>query len=366
MIETIEASALAIPFKLSFSHASATRAGTQAILVRAGARDGAVGFGEGCPREYVTGESVSTAQTFIARYVDEWRRQIAGVDGLRAWIGAHAEEIDANPAAWAAVETALLDLLARQRGCPVETLLGLAALEGSFRYTAVIGDGPAREFDAQLARYRQAGFRDFKIKLSGERARDQAKAGALRGAGIAPECVRADANNLWRDAAAAIEDLEAIGFPFFALEEPLQAGDYAGMARVAAARGAAVIVDESMARAAQLESLCGAAERWIVNLRVSKMGGVLRSLDFLARAKERGLRVIVGAHVGETSLLTRAALTVARAAGDALAGQEGAFGTHLLERDVVERPLMFGAAGRLDAAAFAAAPGWGLDVRPAA
>ena len=93
------------------------------------------------------------------------------------------------------------------------------------------------------------------------------------------------------------------------------------------------------------------------------MGG----LHPLARAwsKRRaraGIGVIVGAQVGETSLLTRAALTVARAAGDALVAQEGAFGTFLLERDVCDPPLMFGAGGVLDASAhpMLTAPGLGV------
>ena len=60
--------------------------------------------------------------------------------------------------------------------------------------------------------------------------------------------------------------------------------------------------------------------------------------------------MIVGAQVGETSLLTRAALTVAQAAGSALFAQEGAFGTFLLTRDVCEPPLMFGAGGVLHVA----------------
>jgi hypothetical protein len=74
--------------------------------------------------------------------------------------------------------------------------------------------------------------------------------------------------------------------------------------------------------------------------------------------------VIIGAQVGETSLLTRAALTLATAAGDLLAGQEGAFGTHLLSRELCEPVLMFGAGGRLDAdliEALAGRPGFGLD-----
>ena len=41
--------------------------------------------------------------------------------------------------------------------------------------------------------------------------------------------------------------------------------------------------------------------------------------------------------VGETSLLTRAGLTIANAFRDCICAQEGAFGTHLLERDVVSQ-----------------------------
>jgi hypothetical protein len=81
----------------------------------------------------------------------------------------------------------------------------------------------------------------------------------------------------------------------------------------------------------------------------------------IAGARARGIGVIVGAQVGETSLLTRAGLTAARAASDALVAQEGAFGTFLLQRDVCDPPLMFGAGGMLDASAhpMLTAPGLG-------
>ena len=72
-----------------------------------------------------------------------------------------------------------------------------------------------------------------------------------------------------------------------------------------------------------------------------------RALDVVRAACAAGHRVIVGAQVGETSLLTRAALPVAEAAGPALVAMEGGFGTLLLTRDVCDPPLMFGAGGRL-------------------
>ena len=74
--------------------------------------------------------------------------------------------------------------------------------------------------------------------------------------------------------------------------------------------------------------------------------------------------VIVGAQVGETSVLTRAGLTTAQAAGDGLLAQEGAFGVLLLAFDVAEPPLMFGPEGVLDADAleWSKKPGWGLAI----
>ena len=96
------------------------------------------------------------------------------------------------------------------------------------------------------------------------------------------------------------------------------------------------------------------------------MGGLLRSLAVLGAAHAAGISIIVGAQVGETSVLTRAGLVVARAAAGGLFAQEGAFGTHLLQTDVAHPPLMFGPAGVLDADAYGLSGrvGWGLTLRP--
>jgi L-alanine-DL-glutamate epimerase-like enolase superfamily enzyme len=349
IIKSIQASALAIPFNVAFKHASAERAATQSLWAEAHSWDGVVGFGEGCPREYVTRESLDSAQAFIGAHRDEWLGAIRDLGTLSDWARRHHRDIDAHPAAWTAVELALLDLLGKVEGKSVEALLRVPELAGRFQYTAVLGDASPREFEAQLARYLQAGFRDFKIKLSGDHKRDLAKVRALTAAGLPPEAVRADANNVWSEADAAIGALAALEFPFFALEEPLRAGDYAGLHRVASVLGTRIILDESFLRADQFDALSDQAERWIVNLRVSKMGGLLRSLELVREARRRGLRLVVGAHVGETSLLARAGLTVANSAPDILVAQEGAFGTRLLVHDVVEPLIIFGKGGVLDA-----------------
>lgn len=360
-IARLDVRPLAIPFRVTFRHAAAERAQTAAVWVEARDHAGNVGCGEGCPREYVTGESVDGALAFIARHADAVRQEAVDAGALATYAERHRAAIDANPAAWCALELAALDLFGRQSGRSVEALLRLPELAGVFRYTAVLGDSDPQIFTAQASRYRQLGFTDFKVKLSRDAARDRKRLEELAALGAAR--VRADANNLWRSVDEALAHLRPLAPLLFAVEEPLKAGDLAGMASVADELGVPVILDESCARAGQIAALPGPSARWIVNVRVSKMGGVGRALAAVAAARAAGIGVIVGAQVGETSVLTRAALPVAAAAGDRLEAQEGAFGTLLLARDVCDPPLMFGAGGLLDPAGVAARPGLGLEVR---
>jgi L-alanine-DL-glutamate epimerase-like enolase superfamily enzyme len=313
----------------------------------------------------VTGETVESALAFIAAHGAGLRREIVSLDTLTDWVGTRGSDIDRHPAAWCAIELALLDLLARERGVPLETLIGLPAPRGPFRYTAVVGDAASEVCAATIARYRRAGFTDFKIKLSGDAARDRAKLAGLRSeAGLR---VRVDANNLWSDADEAIAFLRALDYPFLAIEEPIGANQYEGLLRVAEALDTRIVLDESLLREEQLARLPGPPARWIANVRVSKAGGLLRSIDVVRAARAAGIAIIVGAQVGETSLLTRVALTVAQSAGEDLLAQEGAFGTHLLQHDVCDPPVMFGAGGVLepDLGGYLDAPGIGLRILPA-
>lgn len=338
---------LRIPFRVSFRHASATRTSTESIWVEAVDSDGRVGYGESCPRSYVTGENLDSCMSFFAKHRGELCRQVRCLEDLREWTANHRSEIDQSPAAWCAIELAVLDLLARRMSSSVEELLGLPKLDGTFCYTAVIGDQSESAFAKQLKRYREVGFEQFKVKLSGKPAQDAAKFGILSSDGILAKDVRVDANNLWKSPRDATSYLSPLAESFFAIEEPLVAGDFQGMRELAETLGKLVILDESFCRADQFAQIKSDYHRWLINLRVSKMGGLLRSLEVAQFACENNIGLVIGAQVGETSLLTRAALTVAQVARPVLKGQEGAFGKLLLEADVIESPLTFGARGRL-------------------
>ena len=184
-IKSIGANRLIIPFKVPFKHASAVRAATETIWVKITSIDGVVGFGEGCPRLYVTQENFDSSEKFIAAHLKDWCENLHDLTSLKEWVQKHNVDIDAHPSAWAAVEIALLDLLGKKQHCSVESLLGFSELSGHFYYTAVMGDAPIEAFKVQLAAYQHAGFLDFKIKLSGNLARDLEKIHALKAVGRA-------------------------------------------------------------------------------------------------------------------------------------------------------------------------------------
>jgi L-Ala-D/L-Glu epimerase / N-acetyl-D-glutamate racemase len=352
---------LRIPFTVAFRHAAAERAETATAWVEAIGDDGVVGCGESCPRTYVTGETLATARAFALKHEASLRAGVSSLDTLREWMAAHWREIDENPAAWCAIELALLDLLGKRQRAPVEMLLSMPLLEGRFCYTAVLGDSSPAGFHAMAERYLQQGFTDFKVKLSGDIQRDSEKLAVFKDRPAGSIRVRADANNLWTNSQQAIDALTHLTFPFFAIEEPIGKDRHGDLPAIARALNCRIVLDESFVRRDQLSLLADPPSQWLVNIRVSKMGGLIRSLEAVDAARRHGVGVIVGAQVGETSLLTRAALPVARAAADRLVAQEGAFGTFLLARDTCQPPIMFGKGGVLDTASTPAlaAPGLG-------
>lgn len=342
-LKHIELKKLEIPFRVSFKHASAERTTTETVIAEAHSENGMIGYGEGCPRSYVTGESIESCMDFMASH-HQSIVSIDSIDSLRAFVSATQPAIDKNPAAWCAIETAILDSLGKLEEKSIEAVIGIPEIQGSFHYTAVLGVSNPKVFAAQLAQYIQIGFNDFKVKISGDAGVDVSNIAAIRTA--RPEAkIRLDANNLWNSADEAIAYLSTFSSDFWAVEEPIKARDYAGLKILAEHLGCKIILDESFLRIEDFEKLSGDPSVWIPNIRISKMGGLLRSLAIAEECRKRGIKFIIGAQVGETSILTRTALSLANTYRDNLIAQEGAYGTHLLEHDITDSPIMFGKSG---------------------
>ena len=362
-IKSLEFRELNIPFKISFSHASASRNETQSIWVTIKSECGLIGYGEGCPREYVTGESLESVKQFISTHKKAVIETIYDLDSLINWVAQHESEIDAQPAAWCAIELALLDIFAKYKKCSVESLLDIPITNTTFSYTAVLGNSKLPVFEQQVKLYNAMKFQDYKMKLSGDIENDNAKLNIINKNSNAPR-IRVDANNLWHRKEDVINYMQVLNANIFAIEEPLKPEQYDDLSAIANGIGLRIILDESFKRQSQLMQIKDLSENWIVNVRVSKMGGLLRSLDTIKQAKKYNIPIIIGAHVGETSLLTRAGIIAAQLSGNSLLAQEGGFGTYLLKHDICDNPLQFNQKGKIELSDEKfMIPGIGIDIR---
>jgi L-alanine-DL-glutamate epimerase-like enolase superfamily enzyme len=79
--------ALKIPFVESFSHATKTRGFSDSIIVRLTTENDIVGYGEGVPRPYVTGEDVESSLQYMRGHLWSDRRKQSFLDGEQAVLG---------------------------------------------------------------------------------------------------------------------------------------------------------------------------------------------------------------------------------------------------------------------------------------
>lgn len=349
----IKAEPLRLNLKTTARHASAIRNKGESIFVHAKRYEN-TGYGEGCPRVYVTGDNIDVSLSWIEKNFSSGKINFGTLSELKQWSEDNEKEIDNYPSAWCAIEMAMLDLLSREKGCTVEKLLGLNDGKLCGRYTAVLGDNKKNEYTMLVGKYLSRGISDFKIKLSGNSKRDIEKLNILEELSAQhlakPIRVRLDANNLWKNRCdEAIKYIISLGTErIFAVEEPVGAKNAEDISKFSTVTGIRVILDESLCIIDDLSLYRSIAGKFIANIKVSKMGGLIRALKMVKMLKKMRWPVIVGCHVGETSLLTRAALVISGAAGDSLIAHEGAFGDYLVEREPVSPILKFGHQGLLD------------------
>jgi muconate cycloisomerase len=117
------------------------------------------------------------------------------------------------------------------------------------------------------------------------------------------------------------------------------------MKRVRAESGIPVMADESLVTLDQARRLIELGACDYFNIRLSKNGGIAGSLTIAKLAHEAGIKIQVGAQVGETGILSAAGRTFAAHLPE-LECAEGSFGTWLLAEDVTFESVAFGFGGR--------------------
>ncbi len=272
---------LRVPFRLSYGVTETRRAFGLSLRGEEGRGEAAI------PPYYgVSDESMFALWGSLARSNAPFPDDPGGIQG---WVG------NAGPApARCAVDLALHDRIGCRSGLPLWRLLGLprpAPLATCFTIAIDEPEEMARQAVAASA------YETLKIKLGS--ADDFARLQAIRAA--RPDAkLRVDANAGWDvDAAVALaRKLEPLDVEL--IEQPVRKDDFAGMGEVQRATSIPVIADESCQSLADVEAL-GAAGAAGINLKLMKAGGMTNGAAMARRARELGMRVMLGCMI-ETSV----------------------------------------------------------------
>jgi muconate cycloisomerase len=241
-------------------------------------------------------------------------------------------------------------------------LIGTPAVEAVY-YSAVITADTPEVIEPMAVMAAANRVRQIKVKVGLDLALNLQNIALLRRILGEQVEIRVDANTAW-DIHAAQEQiiaLTAAGIRYF--EQPLSNGEPEQWLRLRAGipAEAQIYVDESVVSLADARRLADMQAVQGFNLKISKHGGLLPSLEIYNIAKQHGLFCQLGCHVGETSLLSAAGRTLALLCGD-LRACEGSFGLLLMEADLTAKPVQIGYQGLGSLGALSGAFGWGVAV----
>jgi L-alanine-DL-glutamate epimerase-like enolase superfamily enzyme len=254
MIRWIEVIPYALPFREPYVTARGRLERRELILVRVADDEGLVGLGETTSLSLRGGRGVSEIAA-------ELERIAALCDGERAGVSTfHLSRELGSPEARCALAVAIMDLDLRRRDAPEPAPVPC---------NATLSAGSGGEVAHSALRWRELGFRSFKLKVGpGE---DLAPVAAARDALGPNAAIRVDANGTWAPAVAAralrrLEELEVE-----LCEQPV-----ATLEQMAEVRGASAVplaADEGVREPADSRRALELGACELATLKLAKVGG---------------------------------------------------------------------------------------------
>lgn len=377
-IHRITAFQVPIALRKPVRHASHERFANDTLIVRCVMDDGSVGWGEGLPRTYVTGESIATAwrhleatdfrplreQTYcdtvqLATAVDQFRLADVKPDP-----GIQIRECFGNSVR-CALELAILDAACRAENISIGQLIAklpgtekiVSARDEAFYSGAITSMSPGKQIISAL-KMRLFAFRTVKVKVGAAGIHDEACLRRVRRIIGRNVDLRLDANEAWRCEEVCSRMQPLVKYHVTSLEQPVPHSEVAGLRQVRSELNVPIMLDESLCCYEDAERAIAGDWCDLFNIRLSKCGGLLRSLKLATLARQHELGFQLGCQVGETGILSAAGRHFACNVGS-IRYLEGSFDRFLVRDALTEQDLTFQYGGR---GKRLAGPGLGVDI----
>ena len=292
VLSSVELALVRLPLLRPFTTSSHTKAHLDHILVRVRDRDGAEGWGEcASPSDpFYCAETVETCWHILKDFLAPALLGKAWDDPDQA--AATWRAVRGNRFAKAGLEMACWDLYARARGESVAGLLG--GSQPAIHSGVSLGIEPTVEgLLEQVDRFVSQGYRRIKVKIAPGRDLQYLSAVRERWPNLP---LMADANSAYSlDQVGHVEALKALdGLALMMIEQPLADDDIVDHARLQAQLQTPICLDESIHSADDARKALDLGSCQIINIKVSRLGGLGEARRVHDLCHSRGVPVWCG------------------------------------------------------------------------
>ena len=293
-ITRLESRIVEIPVKSPYVYSHGVLKAFSNVLVWIHTDEGVVGVGEASfvPGGGVSEETPESTKPIIDRYLAP---EVLGEDPFdieRIHLKMDAA-VPRNLVAKSGIDLALWDVMGKALDTPACKLLG-GVVDPKILCTYTLSiDTPEKMAEHALLRKRQ-GYKALVVKIGREPQGDIERLRLVREAVGDEVNIRLDANEAYRpdQAIQIIRKMEKYNPEF--VEEPVKRWDLDGMAKVAQAVDTPISSDESNTSVDTVMRIIQKRAAGILNIKVSKNGGLYRSKKLAALAEAAGIPCIVG------------------------------------------------------------------------
>jgi len=339
-----------IPFKLKVEHGAASRLFSDSIiiLIESG---GYYGYGEIIIRDYVSGQLGLGEKRLpmVRRHIDQLIFPLHDIgfdyDEIAEFFISIKCQKKELPLV-CGIETALHDLICRKEGLDIYQLLKIEPQRSHIRYGAILPILPLQSSRELIRQCVYLGLENIRVKLGSDLSYNHEVLQLCRQILGLEYPIRIDANCSWTP--QDIEDHLEIcrRFSVEAVEQPMNPEEDTNRVLLENTQrnGMEFMADESILTFEDLHKISSRGNYQLVNLRLSKNGGLVRLLKIAKEATDMGIRIQVGCHVGETGILSAYGRVAASLIPQAVY-IDGSYDEYLLSENITTENFSFGHGG---------------------
>jgi L-alanine-DL-glutamate epimerase-like enolase superfamily enzyme len=347
-IEKVNIYQISLPFTGHFPHYQSDGKCAKNIVCELIADQGTIcGYGEGAPRDFVTGETQESASEDITRFVYDspFPVRLDHVSQIWDFIDA-IDDVKNHQSAICALEMALLDAIGKKQNRYLTAYFSKDFFTDAVCYGAIIPLLDKVSTRRLCSQIHANGINRIKLKMGKTFSQNKVNLEIIHDTFQNGYNLKVDVNCAW-DERMALENLPLIkDFGIRVVEQPMERGQphSAKLTEKFSSIGVLLMADESACSLDDVSRIAVEKDYTMINIRLSKCGGFRNSLKMIEVLRKENIPFQIGCHLGESGVLSAAGRILSLLSKDAVY-HDGSYDSFLLKENVTQNHVMFGKGG---------------------